>query len=986
MSGHVQLAGEFGFDADTQMATANQLSGKSSLQSNLFPGGLAEFGISGNVAFDTVKQTFTLADFELTIPELKLESGEQANLTLSGNVEGNIGNGRYQSQNLVIEGGISGDNVPGNNLPFKLMADIDANMSDDTLVVHEYRLDSAIANLTGNAALTQLTSDLRFKGELNVAAFNPREMLEKLGQAVPQTTDPKALSLLDLKTSFEGTASGITLKPLNAKLDDTSLSGSLSISDFATQAIRAELVVDKLNADRYLPPGTPAANPGAGATAAGGLPLETLRGLDIDAQLALGKLHVSDIDLDDIRVSLRAKDGLIKLSPLRAGLYGGTYEGNLTLDARGEQARISLNEKLTGVKVGELLSALAVDTGEMDLSDAAGDVSIKADVSGDPGKQHFKLKDASLKANVSGAALPGGKLIVAANADLDLDLAKQLVSASAVKLAVKNLKLPNGLRTTGTLTADAVTARLNSETYSATGVDVDLKALQLSAKANATPLKLLVAQLEADLKKQTLTADSFDISALSLKAGGNIAIASMIDNPQLAGVLEVTSLNPKQLMEVLGIPAIETRNRDVLTSLVVQTTFTASQNSVSLRPLSLTLDDKTQINGGIEIADIQALKGINFNLTVTSIKADDYLPPEAEEQTATALPIDLLRKLDVNGTLTINQLQFSDLELTDINLTVTGKDGEVKVNPLGALLYDGRYTGDITLDARGKAAELTLNESVDGVQIEPLLGAYTGKEAKLSGRGRITIQATASGADSKQMLENLNGHTELYLVDGAFKGINIVNSICNLVEGGAGGETRFAAMEMIGDIENGVLKSNHLKVQSPVVRASGVGTVDLVREYIDYLATVSLVGTCQGQGGLALADLGGIDIPVAVTGPFDNPSYAPDYKAIITQSGGKVDELVKKLGIKELEGLGNLLGGGTQQQGGNSLPTEVLQQGGNSLPTEVLQQDGNSLPTEVLQQDGNTLPTETLQQPAQPQKKLDPLEELGKDLLKGLFN
>ena len=54
------------------------------------------------------------------------------------------------------------------------------------------------------------------------------------------------------------------------------------------------------------------------------------------------------------------------------------------------------------------------------------------------------------------------------------------------------------------------------------------------------------------MNQQTLTADGIDVSALGLKAKGKVAIVNMIDNPQLAGVLDMPALNPKQLMKVLG--------------------------------------------------------------------------------------------------------------------------------------------------------------------------------------------------------------------------------------------------------------------------------------------------------------------------------------------------------------------------------------------------------------------------------------------------
>ena len=152
-------------------------------------------------------------------------------------------------------------------------------------------------------------------------------------------------------------------------------------------------------------------------------------------------------------------------------------------------------------------------------------------------------------------------------------------------------------------------------------------------------------------------------------------------------------------------------------------------------------------------------------------------------------------------------------------------------------------------------------------------------------------------------------------------------------------------MKASGQIRNGIVDSRDLDVKSPLLRASGGGIIDLVRAQIDYLVKVSLVGTCQGQGGLALQDLSGIHIPVAVTGVLEHPKFKPDLGAVLAQvlQKGLGEKLEDKLGIK---GLGGLLGGGTQSQ---------------------------------------TQDSDTLDGQAPPKAKEDPLQKLGKDLLKGLF-
>ena len=117
--------------------------------------------------------------------------------------------------------------------------------------------------------------------------------------------------------------------------------------------------MDNIDADRYLPPATaanaklatPAAVAGAGAAE---LPLETLRALDVDGTLAIGKLKIAKLQVNDIKVGVNANAGVIRANPLAAQLYGGSYRGDITLDARGKAVQIAMNESLNNIEIGPL--------------------------------------------------------------------------------------------------------------------------------------------------------------------------------------------------------------------------------------------------------------------------------------------------------------------------------------------------------------------------------------------------------------------------------------------------------------------------------------------------------------------------------------------------------------------------------------------------------------------------------------------------------
>jgi AsmA protein len=88
-----------------------------------------------------------------------------------------------------------------------------------------------------------------------------------------------------------------------------------------------------------------------------------------------------------------------------------------------------------------------------------------------------------------------------------------------------------------------------------------------------------------------------------------------------------------------------------------------------------------------------------------------------------------------------------------------------------------------------------------------------------------------------------------------------------------------------------------LKLASPLLRASGAGTVDLPQRILDYTLRPKLVASLSGQGGAS--DLGGLEIPVHFTGPWDHPDIAPDIAGALNNP--KAMEAVKEIG-KELKG------------------------------------------------------------------------------------
>src|SRR5690606_13557484 len=116
-------------------------------------------------------------------------------------------------------------------------------------------------------------------------------------------------------------------------------------------------------------------------------------------------------------------------------------------------------------------------------------------------------------------------------------------------------------------------------------------------------------------------------------------------------------------------------------------------------------------------------------------------------------------------------------------------------------------------------------------------------------------------------------------------------------ESGSMQKTDFAELSGTFTVRNGILHNDDLKLLNPFVRLSGAGDVDLPQQTVNYRLEPQLVATTEGQGG---SDASGIGVPILVTGPWDNLSYAPDLAGALKNVG---TEDVKKI-IDDAKGAG----------------------------------------------------------------------------------
>jgi AsmA protein len=511
---------------------------------------------------------------------------------------------------------------------------------------------------------------------------------------------------------------------------------------------------------------------------------------------------------------------------------------------------------------------------------------------------HYEISDLSL---TTGAIAPGKSF------DLDLKFgmnARQPAIAGETDLRGK------------VLIADSLQA-----------ANIDGAQLKLDLKSNDVPggrLQLsLATDVTVDLKQQTLQMPKLALQTLGLHISGNAGGTGIVgDDPRFHGALSVAEFAPREVIKALGQKAPVTADGAVLGKAGAALQWEASRHYAAVTSLQFQLDD-TRANGKLRV-DNFAKPAIDFALQVDQFDLDRYLPPPAKEAPASpappaasaaggaaALPVDALRKLNLTGTVKIAALKAFNLRSTDIEFTLKSRDGLLRVHPALARMYQGKYSGDITLDAREKTPRLSLDEHVKGIQAGPLLKDLSGED-KLTGTGNVDVRLTGSGATPEQLRRTLNGNAAFSLTNGSVKGVNIA-SLIRTAQARLKGEpppadnqpnqTDFAELQGTATVTDGVVRNNDLSIKSPLLRISGEGQVSLPAETIDYLLTTKIVGSLKGQGGKALDELKGIAIPVRIGGTFSKPTYTPDLTAAVgdvarekakEQIEKKTEKLLKK--------------------------------------------------------------------------------------------
>lgn len=428
--------------------------------------------------------------------------------------------------------------------------------------------------------------------------------------------------------------------------------------------------------------------------------------------------------------------------------------------------------------------------------------------------------------------------------------------------------------------------------------------------------ELQPANLAGDFSIQTALVpveDGVMLRDAEISAVGLDAVISALDAGNGFRV-QVDAFSLKSLMTRLNLEPPVTADPDAFGKIIFEGDLRFDEDAIALTGVELVVDDTT-FTGSVSLAE-----RIEIDLAADEIDVDRYMAPatdagsEDAESVPVEIPVELIAALNVRGALTVATADLSGMRFENVELGLNAADGKLRLHPIAADFFDGRYAGDVRIDASGNVPVLSVNETISDVSLGALARAMFDQQ-NVTGTINGSFRLGGSGADLAAIQQDLDGSIEMELMDGALEGTDVWYELRRAralfrqetpPEPTLPARTRFSNVRATGPVTDGIFRNDDLVAELPFMRLTGKGKVDFAAGQVDYGLMATILEKPELSSALSpeeLDDFVAAEIPLRISGPLADPSIAPDVEEMLREEvKKKVEEELKERLLDKLLG------------------------------------------------------------------------------------
>ncbi|MEM7169608.1 MAG: AsmA family protein [Pseudomonadota bacterium] len=250
------------------------------------------------------------------------------------------------------------------------------------------------------------------------------------------------------------------------------------------------------------------------------------------------------------------------------------------------------------------------------------------------------------------------------------------------------------------------------------------------------------------------------------------------------------------------------------------------------------------------------------------------------------LPLDGLKAADAEVKLSAGQVRLDPkMALDSLDVTLSLKNGHLKINPLSTIFASGKIDSGLEVDASQKTPKIAVDVMASGIDYGQLLKDL-GVDDTVSGKVNMDIALAGSGKSMRKIASSLSGNTAIVTQNGQINNrivkilaVGLDEVLGPLLSGQNDARLHCAVSRF--EIKKGLAKSTAFLVDSEVLTIIGSGDVNLKKETLDL----------SFDTATSKASLASLAIPFNVTGTLKSPVVKPDPLGTAASAAKAVENL-----------------------------------------------------------------------------------------------
>ena len=305
-------------------------------------GKLAVSGLAirnATVSYRSGADTYALSDAEFTIGPIV---GDKDALSVGG---------------IALRALVSGVTEIPTEFEFET-GGIDLDVPGQVAIIQPIEVSILGVDLRADVEPVSYAGELEARAALRIATFSPRSVMTQLGITPPETADPSALSKVKIDATANVRSTAARLTGVTIVVDDTNFTGAMTVPFDPAGRFYLKLDGDAIDLNRYMSVDGDQAEAAAGEALPMEIPVDLIGPLNAKADLTLGSARIGNLELTDVTVSVDTANGKMRIHPISAALFGGSYSGDVRIDVSGSTPALSMNETVADVDLAKLATAM----------------------------------------------------------------------------------------------------------------------------------------------------------------------------------------------------------------------------------------------------------------------------------------------------------------------------------------------------------------------------------------------------------------------------------------------------------------------------------------------------------------------------------------------------------------------------------------------------------------------------------------------------